>query len=266
MKLIGNLLLTLCLVTGCLAAATAYLAPADATGLAGLTLSEGAGAIRPDAAAQAAIRADYAAGNITAEELTSRLDEAEAVVPAKDVLDPARLARLNNDGVRFVEVKEFSLSRWPYAWVFGLSAVGLLAGSLLVRHSAKVALAKHEDAPGTTGAPGASPESVIDAVADELRRLSEELPAMGSDQQKLKSILSRLGAIQSDQIPLFIESRPRLVARHGLGRYAEVMDRFAAMERKINRAWSAAADGHLPESTSSLADAVAIAPEVRAKL
>jgi len=89
---------------------------------------------------------------------------------------------------------------------------------------------------------------------------------MSSDQERLKAIITRLGALQRDAIPRFIESRPRLVARLGLGRYAEIMDVFAAMERKINRAWSAAADGHLPESQAALDDAVAMAPGVRAKL
>ena len=104
------------------------------------------------------------------------------------------------------------------------------------------------------------------AIAECLNSLKADLAAMPSDTDRLKAIMHRLGELQADQIQTFVEARPQLVAKMGLGKYAEIMDNFAGMERKINRAWSAAADNHLPESSRSLDDAVEIAPAVSALL
>ena len=52
----------------------------------------------------------------------------------------------------------------------------------------------------------------------------------------------------------------------GLGGYAELMDGFAAMERQLNRAWSAAADRHLPEALLCLRAAQPMVVETLRKL
>ena len=51
-----------------------------------------------------------------------------------------------------------------------------------------------------------------------------------------------------------------------MGGYAELMDRFAGAERQINRAWSAAADGVLPESHRCLANVPEMMREAESKL
>jgi hypothetical protein len=51
-----------------------------------------------------------------------------------------------------------------------------------------------------------------------------------------------------------------------MGGYAELMDRFAAGERQINRAWSAAADGYLDEATRCLSNVPAMLAEAEQKL
>lgn len=266
MKLIGNLLLTIGLITGCLSAATAYLVPAGAESLEGLTLAEGAGAVEPTDEERAELRARYEAGEITAETYIAQLGATEPIVEEETTLTAEDAERMNNARTRYAEVKEFSFARWPYGWVFGLSALGLLAGSLLVRAGAKAEItarsATQSPAEGQAAEPSASPDAAVAAVAAEIEALRRDLPALPSDAQRLDAIISRLGHLQGDQIPTFIEARPLLIARFGLGRYAEIMDRFAAMERKINRAWSAAADNHLPEATNALEDAAALTPEV----
>ena len=50
----------------------------------------------------------------------------------------------------------------------------------------------------------------------------------------------------------FVEARSPLIAQLGLAGFAEVMDRWAAAERQINRAWSAAADGVYEEVVDCL--------------
>lgn len=55
-----------------------------------------------------------------------------------------------------------------------------------------------------------------------------------------------------------------IAARVGFASYAEVMAPLAASERWLNRAWSAAADGHRPECVASLAEALSFAREAEA--
>lgn len=274
MKLIGNLLLTVCLITGCLSAATAYMARVDTQNLTEQTLSEPAGAQTPDEMQRAEIESRYAAGELTAEQYVANLEARTPVVskPAEDLRDEEK--RLTEEqiaearaakGVEYLHLKEFSVTRWPHAWVFGLSAVGLLAGSLLVRAGDKAHIAKHQDEEAAHAA-ATSPEAAMKTISEGVTSLKSELPSMPSDDARLQAIITRLGDLQIDSIPTFIDARPKLIARFGLGGYAEIMDRFAAMERKINRSWSAAADGHLGESTTALNDAVAIAPDVSEKL
>jgi hypothetical protein len=71
-------------------------------------------------------------------------------------------------------------------------------------------------------------------------------------QDRLALILERLGEAQKTHMPAFVEARPILIARLGLGGFAELMDRYAAAERQINRAWSAAADGVPAEAAQCL--------------
>jgi len=264
MKLIGNLLLTICLITGCLSAATAYLIPTSDQNLAGMTINENAGEVELADDARAELRAEYETGDLTAEDFVSELGHPLPLVAEGTELDDANVERLRSENVSYVQTKSFDAGRWPHAWIFGLSAAGLLAGSLLVRAGDKAAIAQQQPAEGAATA--SSPEAALKAISEELVALKAELPSMPSDDARLKAVINRLGDLQGDAIPTFIESRPQLIARFGLGKYAEIMDRFAAMERKVNRAWSAAADGHWPESSLALDDAVAIAPEVSEKL
>jgi hypothetical protein len=63
-------------------------------------------------------------------------------------------------------------------------------------------------------------------------------------------------AIEEDQLTAFVDARPVIVGSHGLTGYAHIMDRFAAAERQLYRAWSSAADHALEESVVSLKQAV----------
>ena len=63
-----------------------------------------------------------------------------------------------------------------------------------------------------------------------------------------------------------MESHDDLIQQCGIGHAAEVMDRFAAAERQINRAWSAASDGVLEEAEACLAEATMYLDETTARL
>ena len=110
MKLIGNLLLTICLIAGCLSAATAYLIPTSDANLAGMTINENAGAINSDSidpdeleryqAELERLSAEYQAGDLTAEEYISARGDIKPIVAEGSELNDDNLERLRAaDGV-----------------------------------------------------------------------------------------------------------------------------------------------------------------------
>ncbi|MCA9298431.1 MAG: hypothetical protein KDA28_05155, partial [Phycisphaerales bacterium] len=60
---------------------------------------------------------------------------------------------------------------------------------------------------------------------------------------------------QRTHLPAFADARERLIAAHGMGGFARIMDAFAGCERLINRSWSLAADEYLEESVTCLHEA-----------
>ena len=89
---------------------------------------------------------------------------------------------------------------------------------------------------------------------------------MESDKARMAEIIERIGELQQTHLANFPEARDVMVARGGLAKYANVMDAFAGAERKINRAWSAAADGDLGESVENLELAVPMLEEAARRL
>ena len=272
MKTIGNLLLTMSLITGMIAAATSYFAFLDGSdeALTGLQLKAPAGAMASDAAALQNLRVQYDAGELTAEQYTR---ERKAIAPtlAADLdnegtlLTAERLAALRAAGVGNVFAKGFSFGRWRLSWLFLLSAVGLLAGSLLVRTAAKAEVEAATLAHGGTKS-ASSPQAVLEAIATILAQLQNELASTADEHDRFEAILTNLDKVQKELIPVFIDARALLVGKLGLAGYAELMDRFAAAERQVNRAWSAAADHVYAESELSLGRARELLDEARTKL
>ena len=254
MKLLGQLLIVVSLVTGALSAATAYHAWLDlpTADLVGLTLNSDAG---------------------------SRLDDtgkAEPLLMKDHVLtagDVALLRGLHQSpyrgtfNIHAVRVKEFSFARWQHKWhltVFVVSIVGLVAGSVLTRRAARRrrAAARRSEAAGDA----VSPEAALRAIVEELAALRKALTEQKSEPARLRTLVDRVGRMQRHQIPPFVESHDDLIQQLGIGPAAEVMDRFAAAERQINRAWSAASDGVLEEAEECLAEATVFLEETTARL
>lgn len=214
LKIIAFFPIVIGLALGTLAASTAYLAPLSLPDdrLIGLELSAPAGAD----------------------------EEGEPIVPATTdgeatVLTPEHLASLRDAGVRYVRVDEFSLSRWPHWGAFLIAALSLGVGALLMRMDTKAQAARAAADAG--GAPA------VGSPAGALAALRETVDALRAPQRAdTLAIVDRLGDALAVHVPAFIDGRTELIARHGLGGYAEIMDAFAAAERTMNRAWSAAAD------------------------
>ncbi len=239
MRPLANLLVMVSLVAGVFGAATAYLPPLSLpdSQLQGLTLNAPAG-IRADPAGQ---------------------PQPLAVKNAR--LTPELLAALRAAGVRRVRVKEFALARWSGAWLFLAGCAGLTLGAGLLRASAKRTLAA---APAKGGAPRQSPEAVLAAMRGAVEALRAELPRLPDAEERLRRVLEVLTEVQEKFVPDFAALRPVLTARLGLAGYARLMDRFAAGERQVNRAWSAAADGIEDEVTDCLAQADLLLAEAAA--
>jgi len=302
MRAIGNLLITLSLVVGALAAATAYLVSLNLSDarLEGLRLGSPAGAYAPGDPANAALheRIRTIQSSIDAERRLARAEPllpietvtvdlpalptvetapaGEAQVAARervapigrtnDPLTPELIAVLRDAGVKWVKVKEFSFTRWPFGWVFGLACVGLLIGAGLVRTAAKRAV-PGAAAPGVASTSGAStPLGVAEACRRAITDLRRDLAGLGTDEARLDALINRLGDIQSGPMTEFVALRPVIVGERGVGGFATVMDSFAGAERQVNRAWSAAADGVLAESIDCLAEAEALFDETVARL
>jgi hypothetical protein len=241
MRLLANLLVMVSLVAGLFGAATAYLPSLSLPDqrLVGLTLNAPAG-----------IGADPAGR-----------PQPLAIKNAR--LTPELLATLRAAGVRRVRVKEFALARWDGAWLFLAGCAGLALGAGLLRASAKKALTA---GPASGGAPGQTPEAVLAAMRRAVDGLRAELPRLPDVEERLRRVLDVLTEVQEKLVPDFAALRPVLTARLGLAGYARLMDRFAAGERQINRAWSAAADGIEEEVIDCLERAALLLAETMAAL
>ncbi len=283
MKLIGNLLMLVCVITGSLAAASAYLTPTES--LEGRTPRSPAGRIERSTEPIEDLRDQYADGQISkdvVEESVSALREqhragsmsaqaflqqSESPLPilspddvGEDGVTAEQVSDLATAGVAYVRTKEFS---WPYWWVFAVSAVGLGAGSLLVRVATK---REQQTDTSASDSKTVSPDESIANLIEAAESLRDELAATTDPAERQRLLLTRLNEMQRTDVEAFVDARLALTTRLGLGRYAEIMDRFAAAERQINRAWSAAADAALDEALDCITRVPMLLLEVREKL
>ena len=251
---LGNLLIAASLVAGALASTTAYVPRLTADDSA---LAAGDGYAHLNAPAGAATDA---AGRFV-------LDANGQRIPLADTgseLTPQLQARLRAAGVLRVRVQEFSLRRWQHAWLFGLAVLGLLAGSKLVKRQTAPPPGR-QPADRRTAARD-TPQAVLARIVATARDLRRELPGLPDDAARTHAILERVGHVQTELSLQVVEGRNALVAALGLARFAELMDAFSRLERALNRAWSAAADGALDEALRCIDTAAAHAPEVERRL
>ncbi len=251
MRLIASILISVALAAGVLSAATAYVVPTslDEAMLVGLTLNAPAGVVRDD---EGRVVVDESGGPVAL--VAAGDEEGRATVLTEEVL-----ARLREAGVERVRVREFAFSRWSGRWLFLLSVVGLVVGAVMMRMSRARAIER-------SSAEGGDPAALLDEIIATVGDIRSDLDAMGGEDERLHAITQRVGALQEGAIAQFVDARERMVQRMGLARFATVMDRFASGERRLNRAWSAAADGVLAESVACLGDAEVRFGEARERM
>ena len=187
----------------------------------------------------------------------------QPVARAGEKLTPELLAQLRASDQRRVRVKEFSFARWSEAWVFGLVCLGMLAGALLIRRDAAQQIAPTAQGAGTSSS-GADEE--LRALRTELEELRRAVTSTSDAALRMERIVERAERITAEHVPPFIEARSQLVSRLGLAGYAQLMDRFAAGERQLNRAWSAAADGYEEEAVACLDNAAVLFEEAEQRM
>jgi hypothetical protein len=102
----------------------------------------------------------------------------------------------------------------------------------------------------------ASSESANDPYAL-LSGLIEPLDALKADLDTLdtEALSQRIDHLLNDFVLPFAEVRQVLVNRLGMEKGAEVLVIVAFGERLLNRVWTAAADGHLPEARACFPEA-----------
>ena len=91
-------------------------------------------------------------------------------------------------------------------------------------------------------------------IKSSLDRLLANIAKLQDSQDKMppSKITKYIDDVLAEDFRVFAEGRDSITAEHGLSVFAEVMTHFAAGERAINRAWSAAADGYVDETATCI--------------
>lgn len=177
-----------------------------------------------------------------------------------EALSPELLARLRDAGVKRVRVESFAMSRWSGRWMFAGGMAILVAGAVVMRRAS----ARGRASAGAGGAAGSARDILADLVR-QVGALRAEAGAAAPEAVKAL-ILDRVGGLQRGAMEAFVEAARRdLIAAGGLRLFASVIDRYSAAERRLNRAWSAAADGYLEEALASLDEAAPLLDETMAR-
>lgn len=173
-------------------------------------------------------------------------------------VDAEVLERLRASQVEEISVKiprSWTWQSWGSRWVFVIGIAITVLGVLLKR---------------------ARPDAQeLEAGALEVARLGELLSELEGAVELLAGRIEKLDAeaIHHEVDPLLLgpvyaiaNGRESIRGAHGGRVFAAVMDAFARGERKLNRAWSAAVDGHAPEARVSLMAALPALREAREAL
>ncbi|MCA9652161.1 MAG: hypothetical protein H6712_04780 [Myxococcales bacterium] len=154
-------------------------------------------------------------------------------------------------GGSFVAVRDPEDVSWP---AYAALAVVAIAGVLLLRRTAAASL-------GTAAQVGQRIDGLRRSLAeadDALRGLAE-----AGDELDVYAVRDRLDTELAEPLGAFADGREAMIPAFGLDAYGEVMTRFAAAERLVNRSWSASADGYVDEVRSCLGQASGLLSDAR---
>lgn len=127
-------------------------------------------------------------------------------------------------------------------WLVGIGALVLIAGGVMHRMASR----KERESGGDSDVRMAE---VMGELASGLQALVEKSPSLS-----LADLVQELDALEQGAMGIVAEAIPQQLAAVGGARFAEIYGEYAAGERLVHRAWSAAADGHREEATRSLVE------------
>jgi hypothetical protein len=144
----------------------------------------------------------------------------------------------------------------PWPW-YGVSLAVCLTGVILIRLSKlrRAGLTRREAVQ-------------FDTIGESIESLVYETSILRNQVGKLApgKIVQFIDGELADDLRTFAEGRESIIPRFGLAVYADVMTQFAAGERYINRAWSAAVDGYVDEAADCVKRAETHFKEARIQL
>jgi uncharacterized oligopeptide transporter (OPT) family protein len=156
-------------------------------------------------------------------------------------------------GFAMVSGATWPMPSWP---MVGVGLVVIAAGIVMKRMAGAPTLDEHGAQAGEKPArTGTLPEGIA-AAADAIAVLAKE--AETADFEHVKKRAEEIIWLAPERLG---QSQEVLAARVGFPVYAEVMAPLATTERLLYRAWSAASDGHRPETIASLLAAIPHARE-----
>ena len=129
----------------------------------------------------------------------------------------------------------WGLINWPWYLV----SVGVSVAGVVLLYRAK----------SSEGQQSEKTKSNLQEIKSSLDSLIQNVSSLrGSlDEMAPSKITKYIDDVLADDFRVFAEGRDSITAEHDLATFAEVMTQFAAGERSVNRAWSAAADGYVDE-------------------
>lgn len=133
--------------------------------------------------------------------------------------------------------------------VFCFGAGVALCGLVLWRVGSRTRAKVTETVDGTIDP--ADPLVILHGLQQPLGKLESELDDLQSE-----SLVQALDDLNERYVMPLVESRGRVTDLLGMSAGAEILVTAAVGERMLNRAWSAAADAHLPEARASVREAV----------
>lgn len=157
-------------------------------------------------------------------------------------------------GARMPEGGQDFPATWP---IFLGGAFAGIAGVALWRGDLARSRRAHAAEEPSSGR--GNPVALLRELIDPAHRLQSDLESMDVDE-----LLARVEQLLEQFVLPFAESRQRIINRFGMTTGAEILVTMAYGERMLNRVWSAAADGHLPEARACVPEAVHAIDEAQA--
>lgn len=177
------------------------------------------------------------------EKATKELAKLEmAIKPLKELQSILAAKGMSLEGLSEVASPENGWHLIPWFW-YSIATAVCFGGVVLLHMSRQTETQKSEKSAAS-----------LNEITQALERAIENSRQLAAEASKLapSKIVDRIDNVLAEDLRIFADGRDSMTTEHGLMVFADVMSPFAAGERAINRAWSAAADGYIDEASVCL--------------